>query len=160
MSLRLFFQQLVVVCYLVITAAAFVYTMTRERLLPQPVISWSFGMMAPYQGDTDWNAVLVAEGKLTSGAWQRIDLEPFYRPFSHGEGLIRRYFFHDGTFGTPGNTTRYRQLGEALLRLEQRAGHPFTAIRFTLEQWPRTPEGFEAKHLPQFTKVIPLVTVP
>lgn len=156
MSFRLAFQQLIVVCYLVITAAAFIYTMTRIQIFPQTLISWSFGMMAPYQGDTDWNAHLIAEGKRPSGVWQRIDLTPYYAPFSHGEGLIRRYFFHAGTFGTPGNLARYRQLGEALLRVEP----SYLAVRFTLERWPRSPEGFEAKHIPASTTVIPLVTVP
>ena len=151
---------MIVIVYLVITAAAFVYTMTRMQIFPQTVISWSFGMMAPYQGDTDWNAVLVAEGKMPSGQWRRIDLDPYYAPFSHGEGLIRRYFFHDGTFGTSGNSARYRQLGERLLAVENSKGAAYTAIRFTLEKWPRSPEGFEAKHVPAFTTVVPLVTVP
>lgn len=147
--------------YLAITASAILYTITRIRVpfLPWFFVRWSYNTMAPYQGDTDFNDDLVAEG-LIGRTWHPISLDP-YLPFGHGEKNVRKHlrsfqmreqhFFpdpaDDGLY-----ISKYREFATQLLAHEREKGNTYEAIRLTWVTWPRSPEGYEAMRIAPFMK--------
>lgn len=138
----------VLLTYVAVNAAAFLFTMTRVQVLPTWAMRYSYAMMAPYQTFNTRNADLRAEGRMGSGAWQTVDLHPYY-PYGHGEANARTYLLiarwaamesGDETHLRAG----YQRLTEELLALERARGRPFTQVRLLWETWPSSPAGFEA----------------
>ncbi|NOS67414.1 MAG: hypothetical protein HOO67_03570 [Candidatus Peribacteraceae bacterium] len=146
--LRRILQNTVVFVYLTVTAAAMVYTMSRISLLPRLMIRWSYGMMAPYQGDTAWNGDFLYEGQLPDGTWERIDIDA-YMPFGFGERNARKFLrvYDDET-----RRTKYPQFASLLLERERAKGRDYQAVRVYFDMWDRSPAGFEFLHTPLFTK--------
>ena len=61
--IRRFLRNGIVIAFLYVTVAAYLMTMFRLWLPPRGPVHWAYGMMAPYQGDTSWNADFVYEGQ-------------------------------------------------------------------------------------------------
>jgi hypothetical protein len=142
--LRRAVQHAVVVSYLVVTAAAFVYTMTRVRPVPYPLwplVQMSYGMMAPYQGDTEINEDLIAEGKRPDGKWERIHLDPYF-PVGFGEKNVRKFLRSFKAQGTEVHRRKYTEFAWKLLERERRRGRPCEAVRLLWQEWERSPAGF------------------
>lgn len=143
MTLQRTLQMSVVVFYLAVTCAAFIYVMTRIRVLfPEPVVIFAYGMMAPYQADSEWNTDFIAEG-LQGTAWHPIDLAPYY-PFGFGETNVRKHLITFHWRGAESDQRARASQALQILALERRRGHSYTAVRIIQQQWPRSPEGFDA----------------
>lgn len=137
--------------YVVITAGAFVLTMTKhEPPLPYALVHWSYGMMAPYQGDTSWNADFVYEGRLPDGSWEKIDLDS-YLPYGFGERNVRKFLRVYKRLGPDGHRRMFRQYAIGLLEKERTKGKQYDAVRVFFDQWPRSPAGYSFLYLPAFT---------
>lgn len=113
--------------------------------------------MAPYQGDTDFNDDLWAEGKLADGTWETINLDPYF-PVGFGERNVRK---HLKTFANPHDLQwhAFNRFAIQLLDRKHRDGVDYGAVRLTWLQWPRSPGGFEFLRLPLFWKTIPITTI-
>ena len=145
-------QRVILLCYLAITGAAFVYTMTRVTLLPWPLIRFSYATMAPYQTYSRENEAVWAEAQGGDGQWRKVDLSPYY-PEGFGEANLRTYFLPDHWSETEKNEPvlrrDYAALAAQLLRVLQAKGEQVTAVRLWLDEWPLSPGGFEAdRHWP------------
>ncbi len=135
-------QQAVVLAYVTITASAFLYTMLRIKPpVPRLLLYWSYGMMAPYQGDTWFNDDLRAEGKLADGTWEEISLDR-YLPAGPGEKNVRK---HLKTFQPDHDTYRrkFTTFALQLLARERDQGKPYDAVRLMWLSWPRSPAGHD-----------------
>lgn len=152
----------ILLAFLAVTIAGFLFTMLRIRLpLPWILIRWSYNMMAPYQGDTDINEELVAEGLTDQGTWSRIDLAP-YLPFGPGERNVRMYLRSFRSSEDELAVGAYKTFAAKLLEVENtyQGGRPWKAVRLTWEEWPRSPEGFDAlRQAPHLIRT-PIVTYP
>lgn len=141
----------VVLSYLFVTAGAFVFTMTKwHPPIPASILRWSYGMMAPYQGDTGWNADFVYEGRLADGTWETIDLDA-YLPYGFGERNVRKFL---RVYKRDGDAEHRRKFAEYALLLwdhERARGKEYTAVRMFFETWPRSPAGYSFLRLPAFT---------
>lgn len=139
----------IILGYLVVTAGAFAFSMTKRTVLPYRVIHWSYGMMAPYQGDTTWNADLRAVAELPDGTRERVDIDQ-YLPFGFGERNVRKFLRFYAKRGVAGQRAKFTEFAEQLLRRERARGKQYTSLDLTFERWPRSPIGFEALRLPHF----------
>lgn len=152
-------QHGVVLGYLTITAGAFVFTMTKlEPPLPDQLVRWSYGMMAPYQGDTSWNADFVYEGRLPDGSWETIDVDP-YMPYGFGERNVRKFLRVYARFGLPMQRRKFTEFGQQLLDRERARGRQYSAVRIFFESWPRSPAGYGHLRTPLFRIAYDLVTI-
>ena len=152
-------QRAVVIAYLMITAGAFVFTMTKlEPPLPEDVLRWSYGMMAPYQGDTSWNADFVYEGQLPDGSWEAIDVDP-YMPYGFGERNVRKFLRVYEREGLPMQRRKFTEFGQLLLDRERARGKQYSELRVFFESWPRSPISYDALRTPLFRTAHDLVTI-
>lgn len=150
--LRRFLQHAVVLGYLGITLSAFVFTMTKVPFpLPLSVIRWSYGMMAPYQGDVSWNADFLYEGQLPDGTWENIGIDA-YMPYGFGERNVRKFLRVYELLGKQERRKKFNEFALQLLDHERERGKPYTAMRVLFDQWDRSPAGYEYLHMPLFTK--------
>ena len=140
---RTILLQSVLLFYLAVTIAGFLFTMLRVRLpLPWILIRWSYNMMAPYQGDTDINEEMVAEG-LRNGRWEFIDLNPYF-PVGAGEKNVRMYLRSFRSSEDERAVGAYADFAFALLERERAKGNQWEEIRLSWEEWPRSVLGFSA----------------
>ncbi len=149
--LKTLLQRLLVVAYLFLTAAAFVFTLFHVTFVPYAWIHWSYGMMAPYQGDTDVNADLMAEGEASPGHWQAINLDS-YMPYGFGERNARKFLRVYEPLGEQTEREKYTELTLEILDRERAGGRAYHALRLTIDTWPRSPDGFEALHHAPYTQ--------
>lgn len=132
------------------TVEAFVLTMFKVRLPPYPLVHWAYGMMAPYQGDTSWNADFVYEGLRGDGAWESIDVDA-YMPYGFGERNVRKFLRIYKGLGDAGHRQKFGEFALLLLDRERAHGREYRAVRVWFEQWPRSPAGYGYLHTPLFT---------
>ncbi|OGJ60701.1 hypothetical protein A3C37_00710 [Candidatus Peribacteria bacterium RIFCSPHIGHO2_02_FULL_53_20] len=144
--------------YLFVTANALVYTVFRKSLLPTPVLRYFYGMMAPYQGYSTYNFELVAGGKTEEGAWEMIDLLPYF-PGSTGERTFREFLLSRRAQGEEETRKGYEQLAGQLRRTEAEHGRSYTEIRLSFDTWPMARDGYEALRLPAFTRRVNPITL-
>jgi hypothetical protein len=148
--------------YLLLTAAAFLYTMVRVRmpLIPWRALVYSYVMMAPYQGYEEVNADLYAEGLLPTGVWELIDLDTLY-PFVRGEANFRRELGRN-TYPTSDaeQATRDRAFAMRLLAVRHAAGRPYVAVRLSHDVWPVSLESFAALRTDLFLQRSPMLQIP
>lgn len=148
---RKFLQQAVVLVYLLMTFSALFFTMTKiEFPLPEWVIHWNYGMMAPYQGDTTWSADFVYEGQLPDGSWEAINID-LYMPYEFGERNVRKFLRIYQGLGIPGHRAKFSEFALLLLERERKRGKDYQAVRIWFEQWDRSPGGYEFLRTPLFT---------
>ena len=148
-------QQIIVIVYLAVTAAAFVFTMTRISLLPLWVTRWSYGMMAPYQGYVSWNDDFLYEGLRPDGEWERIDIDR-YLPHGFGERNVRKSL---RVYAEADRRRKFTEFALSLLAHERARGRDYRAVRVFFDHWDRSPAGFEFLHTPLFTEREPLTNV-
>ncbi len=149
--------------YLVITLAALVYTMTRAVFLPWPIISFSYGMMAPYQSTTPYNFSLEADVITADGRRHAVDLTPYY-PTIEPEAKIRQYipFTHwRSDSGAPAALlAQYQIVADQIWQRELARDPTLQHLELYWEQWPLSVTGFETYHVPLFTDRTLLVRSP
>ena len=156
--MRLVFLNTILITFLAIALAGFLFTMFRIRLpLPWILVRFSYNMMAPYQGDTDENEELVAEGLTDNGAWAYIDLHP-YLPFGDGERNVRMYLRSFRKSEDELALGAYQEFAKKLFEREHARDIPWKSVRLVWEEWPRSPLGFNAARMDAVRT--PIVTVP
>ncbi|MDO8648737.1 MAG: hypothetical protein Q7R81_03045 [Candidatus Peregrinibacteria bacterium] len=160
-------QHAVVVSALLIVSSGFLFTMTAWHLplIPLSLIHFSYATMAPYQGYSTTNDTLIARGILEDGTTEEIDLSRYY-PQSLGWNTIR---MHMRTFKTvegdrpgelPALREKYRELGMLLLDREHARGKQYNTIELLWHEWPSSPAGYYALHLPPYTEEEFIVRIP
>ncbi len=144
------FQSGLLVCHLLILATALLYVLSRFPLPPilRPIVRFHYGMIAPYQGDTDWNAALSAVATLPGGATERVDLSPYF-PHFFGEANARQFLLGFQARGDLVRREKYAELAQQLLERERVRGKRYASLALSFDQWPRSPEGFFALHDPE-----------
>lgn len=144
-------QWVILITFVVITMAAFVFTMTRVTLLPWHIIALSYGMMAPYQSTTPYNFAMVAEVILEDGSRQTVDLKRYY-PVVDPEMYIRQYIPFTHWRNDPSApavlAAEYDSLAKQMLRREQERTPGVVRLELFWEQWPLSPWGFETERTP------------
>ncbi|MBI5155993.1 hypothetical protein HZA45_01825 [Candidatus Peregrinibacteria bacterium] len=155
-----FLQHIIVLCYLLIAGASLLFTVLRFPILLRiPLMTFSYGMMAPYQGFNRSNVDLRAEGQDERGVWQRIDLAPYY-PVEVGEAIARRHLFAFRAQGDDAARAAYADLARQLLIHESVQGYHWRRVRLFWDSWPVSAYGYEAmRHAPLVTSVF-LAEVP
>ncbi len=142
------------VAYLWITLCAFLFTVIRIpqfMTFPRPLITYSYGMTAPYQSAKAPHGDLQAECENAAGEWSSVDLTQFY-PQMFGEANARRYFAVFSYVHTAeADEARRENYAQALKRLLSEQGIECTRIRLIWESWPVMTGPFDALHLPAFT---------
>ncbi len=145
------FQWIILIGFVAITGAAFVFTMTRITLLPWHVIALSYGMMAPYQSTTPYNFAMVAETVMEDGTRQAVDLKRYY-PMSDPEMYIRQYVPFTHWRNDPSAPTvlaaQYDSIAKQMLRREQERVPGVVRVELFWEEWPLSPWGFETERVP------------
>ena len=106
--------------------------------------------MAPYQGDTSWNADFVYEGQKPDGTWEPIDVDA-YMPYGFGERNVRKFLRVYQGLGPLGHRKKFLEYALMLLDRERANGRNYQAVRVWFEQWDRSPAGYEFLRLPAFT---------
>ena len=158
--MRRFLQRAVLLAYLSVTASALIFTIFKiEFPFPAWVTHWSYGMMAPYQGDTSWNADFVYQGQTKDGKWHPIDLD-FYMPYGFGERNTRKFLRVYQTLSEAVQESKFRQFAQLILDHEREHGRPYVSIRGYFDQWNRSPAGYEFLHTPLFTTRTFVIQVP
>lgn len=152
---------MVILAYLCVTAFAFLYTMIRVRppAMLWPMVRFSYGMMAPYQGDTETNEDLVLEGQLPDGRWEIIALESYF-PFGFGEANVRTYLRSFKARGRDILRAKYAELGWQILMRERDHGRMYTTVRLLWQEWPRSPAGFGFLRRAPFVETFVITQVP
>lgn len=155
------FQHAAIFLYLAITLLAFLYTMFRVAppVAVSKVIFFSYGMMAPYQTFLENNDALVAEGRVKGGAWQPVDLAPYF-PYGRGETEVRSFLPTFAWMGDVALHDAYVRFAKRIMHAEEQAGRPLTDFRFSLERWPMSPAGYEFLHRDPFISREFLVQIP
>lgn len=151
MDLRKIIVQAGIVTYLVLTLCALLFTLFRFTPLPISVVGYFYGMMAPYQGFSPYNADLIAEGKTADGGWEQIDLE-YYFPVSTGERTYRLYMQTARNRGPEVAAAAYEELRRLIQEKEATRGNVYDEILLTFEVWPASAEGFDALRTPERTR--------
>lgn len=154
-------QRIFLLYFLSMTAYAFLYTMSRVEMfpfIPWVVLRYHYGMMAPYQGYATENADLLAEG-LEEGAWQRIDLDPYY-PMILGNQIMYRRMRSFSFLEPEIHQKKYGELAQKLLMLEAEKEEQYESIRLTWQEWPMSIEGWDAGRTEEETVNFPIITIP
>jgi len=153
-QLKKILQWVILLAFLAFSTGGFYYTMTREY---PPFIHWrlsrfSYGMIAPWQTYTVNNTELIAEGKLSDGSWERIDLKRYF-PYQIGERNIRE------TIRTLGGnrTEEYRHMASEIQERENERGKTYSNIRLSWEKWPKSPLGYEALRTEENLTTTPII---
>lgn len=139
--------------YLWVTICAFLLTILRIYILiPQSLVLYAYGMMAPYQSYGEKHQQLLVEGESSPGVWGKIDLTPYY-PVLYGERNVRE-FGAVFPLEVPDERTEWLRTSYArkILELERRKGNHYSAIRLSWEQWPTMTGEFEANKIPVATE--------
>jgi hypothetical protein len=155
-----FIKNILLLSYGWVTLLAFILTMTKVSvpLAPRRLVLWSYGMMAPYQGDTDWNGELVLYGKLPDGTVHQLALEE-YLPYGFGELNVRQFLRVYQVRGELAHKEQFTKLGLQLLEHERAQGRPYQLLTLAMHRWERSPAGYYYLHTPLFTEVQPLTQV-
>lgn len=169
MPVKKFLQHAFVLIYLTITLSAFLFTMTKKEVfpfIPWRVTRYAYGMMAPYQGYSEYNVDLLAEGKRnepglvlrlrpasqgsaqddmgSNETWEVIDLDPYYPMMHRGSAIMYKRLRSFLVDGEDIHKQKYDELASLILKQERARGRAYEAVRLTWEEWPRSPEGFDA----------------
>lgn len=149
-----------IAAYLIFTASGFLYTFARYDFpgVPHVLTHISYGMMAPYQADSEWNIGLRADGQLMDGTRERIDLHRYY-PVGTGERSAREVLIGIRHGGDEALQKAYRSLAEQVMAHEADRGREYLSVTLLLEEWPRSPEGYEALRVAPYVQETHLITV-
>jgi hypothetical protein len=161
MSRKRLADYVILLSYLAVTVAAFLYTTLRIQIpfLPWSLVHWSYGMMAPYQGELSVNGDLRAEGEEPDGTWQPIDLAPYF-PVGFGERNVRMYLRTFRGDGDEAYRAKYGELAQRVMALEAERGRLHRAVRLWWDTWPRSVDGFSALRRAPYISSELILTVP
>jgi|CXWL01.1.fsa_nt_gi hypothetical protein len=165
MLLKRIVQHAIILFFLLISFLAFYLTMLHADFpfLPaflDPVIEYSYGMMAPYQGFERLNAGLMVEGVDAKGEHHSIDLDPYF-PVLQGERTIREYkMIYQNEEHVDEAEEFSKKIAKILFELERKRGHNFQSIQLSWDQWQPSPQGFETLHHEPFIFTRPLAVYP
>jgi len=161
MSLRRVLTHTLIITYLFLTAYAFFFTMVRQKIsiVPEGVLHFFYGMMAPYQGYTTYNFDLLAEGKNEEGQWETINLDPYY-PMLLGHQVMYRRLRTFHYEGEEESRHGYTKLAELLRKHEEEKGEIYTSVRLTWQTWPMSPFGWDAMRREEHITSYPLTETP
>jgi len=140
-----FFTDALLLSYLVVTAAAFTVTMTDwmpSGFLQAP-IRYSYGMMAPYQGASQYNRELQLVGYDDKGTATPIPLDSYF-PGLRGEKNSRQLLdqFIDLSIENTGPV--YRSFLEQIRDHEHAQGRTYASFQLWKERWPTDARGYRA----------------
>lgn len=127
-----------VLAYLAVLAFAMSHALFRTGGGPLgPIVEFAYGMVAPFQGYAGVNEGLQADGERADGAWEGIDLAPYF-PVSDGERSMREERVYR-------NSPFHEPFAEKLLSL-----HPeYARVRLSWSQWTLDLDGHRANaHAP------------
>jgi hypothetical protein len=134
-----------IVTYLLITGWAFFITMT--HVFPtgplQPVVIFSYGMMAPYQGASAVNTELVVRAMTPAGATVLTSIDRYF-PGLHGERNSRQLLEQFADRSPENLEPYYRRFLEQFLALEAAQGRVYASASLFSEVWQRDSAGYDA----------------
>jgi hypothetical protein len=138
------FLDSVIVAYLLITAGGMYITVTHEPLFVlQPLARYSYGMLAPYQGDSDWNSdIAVVAWQGNASVLLPVDT---YFPGMLGERNVRMILSHIPAWETHEKKQAFERVFSQILTHERQAGRPYDRIDVYAEDWLRSPESYDAR---------------
>jgi hypothetical protein len=146
------FRHAILAGYLAVTGAALVFTLTGLRAdLGWPLVHWSYGMMAPYQSDSEWNEDYRAEGLSADGRWEEVSLDR-YLPVGFGEQVTRRHLASFLAEGIARQREKYTEQARILLMHERAGGKNYQALRVWFDLWPKSPAGYDFHRREPFLK--------
>lgn len=118
-------------------------TVTHRETFFLPALSrFSYGMLAPYQGDSGTNAEPVVIAYDDSGATTMLAIDKYF-PGIRGERNSRMRL--EKASQDPRLFARqYEPILTHILAHEREDGHPYVFLQLFLEVWPRSPLGYEA----------------
>ncbi len=146
--------------YLLITGAALLYTVLRiPVLLHVPLVTFSYGIMAPYQGFERMNADLRAEGREKDGTWGPIDISRYY-PLEAGEVAARKHLFPFRARGDAAMREAYTELAIQLREHEREQGRIWNNIHLFWDEWPISSEGYSFLRKAPHVHSVLLVEIP
>lgn len=145
MPLRKIIAHTFIACYVSVTLSAALFSFTKVNVtpIPWPVLRYSYGMMAPFQGYSTTNVDLLAEGLNDKDEWKTIDLDPYY-PMILGTQIMYRRMRSFSFIGEDMHKQKYTELAELLLEREKHRGRTYEAIRLTWQEWPASPKAWDA----------------
>jgi hypothetical protein len=82
-----------------------------------------------------------------------IDLHPYFLK-SPSERVFQALLLSFRARGKEAGKGAYDRLSAEIRRLEETGGREYTEVRLFFEEWPVSPEGFEALRIPLFTEIV------
>ena len=139
------FINLVLCLYFVITAGGMYQTATHNRSWAFPLLSeFSYGMLAPFQGDSDINAEVVLIAEEAGGATRILPVGRFFQG-ELGERTARSLLEQlKGRGELSALQEIYDPMLSQMLQHERERGHPYVSLSLYKEEWPKSAEGYEA----------------
>lgn len=139
------FLDAIICTYLLITIGGLITTVTHEAPIPflEALTHFSYGMLAPYQGDTDQNVEPAVVGTDALGRSTLVPIDGYFSGI-HGERNVRQLM---GIFLFENDHLRAQALVPFLshiLEHERRSGHPYVRLDLYEDQWTRSPNGYDA----------------
>jgi hypothetical protein len=155
-----FFGNVFLIAYLWITFCALLLTVLRMKVFyPNPFMLFSYGMMAPYQSYGATHEEMLAEGQLSDGTWEVIDLAPYY-PVLFGERNVREYFAMFNYGLNPQKRLELRErFARRLLELQKIQGKAYKGIRLSWQEWPNMTGEYRLNKIPVILDTALLVEV-
>ncbi len=138
------FLNIVISLYLVITAGGMYQTVTHIQSPIFPTLSqFSYGMLAPYQGDSDINAEVVLIAEEEGGATRILPVGRFFQG-ELGERTVRSLLEQLKDRDVPALREIYEPMLVQILQHERDKGHAYLSLSIYQEAWPKSVDGYEA----------------
>ncbi|MEQ1849451.1 MAG: hypothetical protein ABL890_02580 [Candidatus Peribacteraceae bacterium] len=133
-----------IVTYLLITGWAFFVTMT--HIFPigplRPIVIFSYGMMAPYQGSSAVNTELVVRATTPEGTTVLASIDHYF-PGLHGERNSRQLLEQFADRSPEKLEPYFDRFLEQFLALEAGQGRLYSSATLFSEVWLRDPAGYD-----------------
>ncbi len=138
----------IIFVYLLITIGGLITTVTHESPVPRlaAFTEFSYGMLAPYQGDDDQNREPVVVGTDASGTTTLVPVDLYFAG-RHGERNARQRL---QIFLFENERMREQALIPFLIQIlehEHRKGNPYVRLDWYEDQWTRSPQRYDANRM-------------
>ena len=141
---RIVYDELIVLYFLVTIGGLFTTFTHKPFFILSDLTHFSYGMLAPYQGDSDQSHELAVVGWDSKGTSTLVPVDQYF-PGDHGERNSRQFFetpyAFEKSFELP---QTYVPFLTQILDHERAKGHPYERLDLWHDQWTRTPEGYDA----------------